>query len=618
MGNYDPRSIKFRQSLTDFPITVALGRNTPSFGLHRYKQGLRFSPLDDEGFDLKGDKQRLLYKGRRRSHRYTILGDGAFEYDCILNKEPKTNIITLLIDGAEHYHFFKQPHFVKDPFLKGSLAVYKKETLIGEGTGKLCHIHRPLIIDARGRRVWCELSVVGNVLRIIIPEWWLAEAKYPVVVDPVVGTTTLGVHYGYFDEYYEEPYLDEDDCWIEPDNSYMPFLSEESLALNRYLIPQDMLGTATAYVYLLMHSYYDYPRRNSNYKENNNREIRPCLYSDNNNVAINRLSCNENYFDHVVNKTNKPDGWRYTSFSTNQIINAGNYIWFGMHSGSFQPLFDYGAKCYICYDENLTYGVNPMPPDICPVWYNWHEHEYLGLLDIIISMYFNYTPMQHFVRTLTQGVKIIAERKKTGNYIRNVIEDTEVNSQCGELGLFFRKCSMTVQNAMILFHFPQFVRTIIEEIKINSIIENVRSIVSKCIDSVIVNNMTSRIHYAFRTVQDLLNGNDIHFNSVIFIRSVIDNIIVSQNNTHVGTFIRSLLVNGESVAETRHTAEYYRYHADIVQSATVVIRGLLLFVRIITGVFIRGYLLRRFLIAKDELKIKSCICREFILDSKID
>jgi hypothetical protein len=80
-------------------------------------------PPDDEGFILRGDRQRFIYKGRRCSHRFTILGDTAFEYDCILEREPESNVISLLMEGAERFDFFRQPDFVKDPFLKGSYAV---------------------------------------------------------------------------------------------------------------------------------------------------------------------------------------------------------------------------------------------------------------------------------------------------------------------------------------------------------------------------------------------------------------------------------------------------------------------------------------------------------------
>jgi hypothetical protein len=67
------------------------------------------------------------------------------------------------MEGAENFDFFRQPDFVKDPFLKGSYAVYKRETLAGEGTGKLRHIHRPQIIDSRERRRWgsCPLLAMS-------------------------------------------------------------------------------------------------------------------------------------------------------------------------------------------------------------------------------------------------------------------------------------------------------------------------------------------------------------------------------------------------------------------------------------------------------------------------
>jgi hypothetical protein len=153
------KATRFLQSPSDFPCVVSLGEKVPAWGLSRWAGAglaspacLRFIPPDDEGFALRGDRRMLVYKGRRRSHRFTILGDTAFEYDCILNREPESNVITFLMEGAENFDFCQQPDFVQDPFLKGSYAVYKKETFVGEGTGKLCHIHRPEILDSRGRR----------------------------------------------------------------------------------------------------------------------------------------------------------------------------------------------------------------------------------------------------------------------------------------------------------------------------------------------------------------------------------------------------------------------------------------------------------------------------------
>jgi hypothetical protein len=48
-----------------------------------------------------------------------------------------------------------------------------------------------------------------------------------------------------------------------------------------------------------------------------------------------------------------------------------------------------------------------------------------------------------------------------------------------------------------------------------------------------------------------------------------------------------------------------------------VFRGLLLFVKIVSKVIFRDYLLGRSLKAREELVLKSAVCRELVLDSKI-
>jgi len=104
----------------------------------------------------------------------------------------------------------------------------------------------------------------------------------------------------------------------------------------------------------------------------------------------------------------------------------------------------------------------------------------------------------------------------------------------------------------------------------------------------------------------------------LIIRSVTDTAIVSHATSHWGAFIRELLDIGGTIAETTHEAEYHRYQVDMVQAEGKVFRGLLLFVRIVTQVFIRDYLLGRFLKAKQELILKSCVSREIKLESRID
>jgi hypothetical protein len=57
--------------------------------------------------------------------------------------------------------------------------------------------------------------------------------------------------------------------------------------------------------------------------------------------------------------------------------------------------------------------------------------------------------------------------------------------------------------------------------------------------------------------------------------------------------------------------------SDSVYVSGTATRHLILFVRIVTGAFIRDYLINRFLKARSELELKSEITREIFLESKL-
>jgi hypothetical protein len=347
---------------------VELGGEVPSWGISRWDSpGLRVVPADDEGFSVRGDKRRLLYKGRKRSHRFTILGDNSFEYDCILNKEPESNTVMLALEGAENYDFFRQPDWLKNPLLAGSYAVYKKENLIGEGTGKLCHIHRPKIIDSRGRWVWGDLSIAGDMLCITIPENWLSEARYPVIVDPVVGTSTVGsqTHWDY-----------------DPPEPWAPLYNEACIPVNRYPVHETINGLCTAYYYV----YSDAEPDSAGY---------PVFYSDQNNKPFRRRSRDERYIDLQV-AGGKPPGWRSGTLRSDGAIPAGSYLWFGISTDVYwYAKFDYGSTLYTGTDN-----FDDLLPDTYK-HYTWSDYTN----DFRLSMYVEYTSAQNYILFETAKTK---------------------------------------------------------------------------------------------------------------------------------------------------------------------------------------------------------------------
>ena len=566
--------MKFLQSRNDFPMAVRLGDKLPSFGLHRYKQGLRFLPTDDEGFSLRGDKQRLVYKGRRRSHRFTILGDNAFEYDCILLREPESNVITLFLEGAENYDFFRQPDFVKDPFLKGSYAVYKKETLIGEGTGKLCHIKRPLIIDARGRKVWGNLSVIDNMLRITIPEWWLADAKYPVVVDPTIGTTTVGT-------------LQE---W--PDYQFGDFVYFAcDIAVNRFYVPETIKGICRAFAFVYDVEYDSYGLG--------------AVYSDNANKPQNKLSTDEEQFDLEVPFMQV--AWKSGEFQLKNSIPGGSYIWYGIVPSYWAVLYDYGSTCVF---TQTNYYYNVFAPEQFPVT-NYS-------LNMKLSMYFTYSNAQNYVRTLTQGVRLSDSRKLTANYNKALLQTARGNDKISRFETFFRNCFDSVKNNMSLLRLPVFMRITKENTGIASEIENKRELSRKCDETVSVNEEVKKNRGILRIIIENLTVTENASYPVLFICKIAETQGITDTIKQWGAYIRGLYDIADNLSANSRQGEFYRKENDNVQAVGSVFRGLLIFVRIFTTSFVRDFIIRRFLIAREELVLKSCITRELTIDSKIN
>jgi len=520
MGNRE-RSAIFRQSLNDFPCPVTLGKNTPSFGLHRFRERLRFIPPDDEGLSLRGDKRQLIYKGRRRSHRFTILGNTSFEYDCILKKEPESNVVTLRIEGAENFDFFRQPDFVTDDFLKGSYAVYKKDTLVGEGTGKLCHINRPEIIDTRGRRCWGELSIVGNELYITIPENWLAEAKYPVIVDPTIGTTTVGSQYKW----------DNND----PGEPLIQLFFEGQIPVNRFLVSDAINGACTANLYTYVSNF------------DGDEYGRPVLYSDNNNKPATRKSQNEGLADFHLYR-GLPAGWRQATFSTNGTISSGSYIWFGVFTEYYwEPKFDYSSKCYTDFWD----GYNSIPNNY-PL-FNANMYETFKL-----SMYFTYsTAGQNYQRKLTQGVNLTDSPIRTGDYKRTATQTVH-----GE-------ASATKYLTII------------------------------------------------KSIQDTLNSFDVaQFGFLLYI-NISETLNTSDTLWHLRNISRGIIENIGTESEIKTGFLHNRIISETAQVISSTFRVMAYITKITTLLFIHDYFFGRFLKAKAELSLKSCITREISLESKI-
>jgi hypothetical protein len=319
--------------------------------------------------------------------------------------------------------------------------------------------------------------------------------------------------------------------WNNIDNdSYDQLFIELAIAVNRFLLPETLNGTATAYVYAYDNDYWGH--------------CKPVIYSDNNNVPLARRSANEGDFDIAVSGS-KPAGWRSASFQTNTSIASGNYIWFGLYCDWFAPRFDYGSKCFWDY-----WGNNDIP-NTYPL-YNANDY-----YDFKLSMYFTYSSAQNYVRTLTQGVRLSDNRRIIGDYKRNLTQTAGVNSLLTRYKTFFLK------------------------------------------------------------IQEIVKGLDSDNSSVLFVRFQREIVNNTEIPRHKAAYSRGFSDITKIEAEARGGWVLSAVISDIVHATGAAFRGLLLFVRIVTTAFVRDYILGRFLKAREELILKSVICCEINLDSRI-
>lgn len=154
-----------------------------------------------------------------QTHRYYETPDGKLEYEIEFASRPAADIVTFNLTFSKGLRFLYQGTLREDweyeealnagnpgriswaeyqqsagrpENVEGSYAVYHSGRDNKYRTGKFCHIYRPFLIDADGKRIWAEQNITGNQWRITMDGKWLDDAVYPVRLGPTLGYTTAG------------------------------------------------------------------------------------------------------------------------------------------------------------------------------------------------------------------------------------------------------------------------------------------------------------------------------------------------------------------------------------------------------------------------------------------
>jgi hypothetical protein len=450
-----------------------------------------------------------------------------FEYDIILNKEPESNRLCLALEGWEGFDFFRQPDEFGPEILRGSYAVYKKEGAINSpkyhvGTGKLCHIHRPRIIDARGRWVWGDIRIDRGLLTMAIPEGWLGEAKYPVTVDPVVGSSAVGAYceYDYLSQDDYECYLEEkaEDPSVQLDSYVLKARLEfmRHSILNKCKTPGQLQGTYSVSVYLERieppGSYYtpDY-------------EVVPLLFSDYNNKPKYLLNYDCAYGNPVasLNDANSfAPRWVQSTMTVNGPVAANTDVWLGYYGDNGWLRFDYAAPLLQTEDIGIDYFMRAdysslyemaVSCDFLDVSYceDMHEGPYAtynknvlpgARYDMKASMFLGMPGS--YTRTLFQGAALTDGRKLAGSYRRSAAQTARGTAAATRAAGLWRSAVQTVTNTMAVKGPLTLLRKLTQQAGAGAVFGRWLSLLRKPAQTAGAGDGTQRVAQAKRAVAD--------------------------------------------------------------------------------------------------------------------
>lgn len=439
------------QSTHDVPCRVRFASNDSLMSLSRWggEASLVFAPGREHAGETREQGNELLLKSDATPKQYHVfrrLDGERFEYDVVLLKEPETNIIEIELEFPDGLEFFRQPsaeRLIASPFrcspeVMESYAVYWKERNGPYKTGKFCHIYRPEIRDARGWKVWGQLDITGNMMRITIPEEWLSDAAYPVVVDPIVGTQTRGALN--MIDWNNEGVLDE-------------FYLELKMGFSRFTAATPISGVCTSYLYAYR-----------------NIASSGCavLYSDVGGNPTARLSRDEQ----VVSLQRSTPSWVASTFTLPSTVAQGASFWYGYFTSEmFYTYYDaVGTFRRMATDEYES------PPDLYDD--EWNERTW----QVLMSAYFSYSSALTVnrlvmdtiglteLRTRSVGVRrvfpaamALLDMSLMTRFLmyRRVIADTvESLGQCGFLQVLFRFCVSNFSGTGLLKRSVTFIRLV--------------------------------------------------------------------------------------------------------------------------------------------------------------
>jgi hypothetical protein len=208
-------------------------------------------------------------------------------------------------------------------------------------------------------------------------------------------------------------------------------------------------------------------------------------------------------------------------------------------------------------------------------------------------------------------------RKLTVNYKRSATQTVRGTTTLNRFEFFARSLVQPVKNTMTVKGSPTLIRKLAEAVAALYEMKAGAGLNRSVTDTVKNSSVMGGMITFFRILFGIAGGRDSTGGFITRMRIIQDTEAVGDGMGHTADYLRGLFVYAGSIAGTIHKGEYYRKQRDTAYSEAVSLRHLFIFIRLLTGAYIRDYIIGRFLKSKEEVVIKSPVCQEITIESTL-
>jgi hypothetical protein len=237
---------------------------------------------------------------------------------------------------------------------------------------------------------------------------------------------------------------------------------------------------------------------------------------------------------------------------------------------------------------------------------------------VLLSMYFDYAASQHYIRTITQGVTLADSPKKIVDYRRLSKENIKVSDiYYKTLGVIRNICSLVSAGSITLKFRTVYAKITDTLAPLGFIADRIKTVPRFIADVCNSKDAALTLRGIVRAISDTVRVTRFFDWLRCRVRVISDTLRITDKRSKTGSYIRILDVKAHNATRITRTGIFHRFFTDNVALPDDPVRSVGFFRRIFTLLHARDYIISRFLVSQDAVKLKSRITKEIVLKSSI-